>query len=88
MNDFKRYPAAEDMKEDLVPDPRTLLYGSRSKSSNQDAASPFIRHSHFKRMNILKRDTSKIKTNPRYKCLDEGSEDDQETSKNNINDDP
>lgn len=38
-------------------------------------------------MNVLKRDTNKIKTNPKYKCLDEGSEDENETTKHN-NDDP
>ena len=42
----------------------------------------------YKKMNILKRDTNKIKTNPKYKCLDDGSEDENDAAKNNINDDP
>jgi len=44
--------------------------------------------SYNKKMSILKRDTQKIKTNPKYKCLDEGSEDENENSKNHLNDDP
>ena len=38
-------------------------------------------------MNILKRDTQKIKTNPKYKCVDDGSEDEND-AKGAINDDP
>ena len=37
-------------------------------------------------MAIAKRDTHKIKTNPRYKCVDEGSED--ETDAHKANEDP
>jgi hypothetical protein len=36
-------------------------------------------------MQIIKRDTKKIKTNPKYKCVDEGSEDENDAAKN-IND--
>lgn len=36
-------------------------------------------------MEIKKRDTKRIKTNPKYKCIDEGSEDENEPAKN-IND--
>ena len=39
-------------------------------------------------MPIKKRDTNKIKTNMKYKCIDDGSEDENATSKNDINDDP
>jgi hypothetical protein len=42
----------------------------------------------FKKINIKKRDTPKIKTNPKYKCLDDGSEDENTAAKNNLNDDP
>ena len=45
------------------------------------------RTSFFKKMNILKRDTQKIKTNPKYKCVDDGSEDEND-AKGAINDDP
>ena len=39
------------------------------------------------RQKFLKRDTNKIKTNPKYRCLDEGSEDENAVTKTNINDD-
>lgn len=35
---------------------------------------------------FMRRDTNKIRTNPKYRCLDEGSEDENGVSKNNIND--
>jgi hypothetical protein len=38
-------------------------------------------------MAIIKRDTCKIKTNPKYKCVDEGSEDENEAQKG-MNQDP
>ena len=38
-------------------------------------------------LSIIKRDTSKIKTNPKYKCVDEGSEDENEAQKT-LNEDP
>ena len=38
-------------------------------------------------LRFLKRDTNKIKTNPKYKCIDEGSEDENAISKSNLNDD-
>lgn len=40
-----------------------------------------------RQVRYLKRDTNKIKTNPKYRCLDEGSEDENAVSKNNIGDD-
>lgn len=40
-----------------------------------------------KRMRYMKRDTSKIHTNPKYRCVDDGSEDENAVSKNNMNDD-
>lgn len=39
-------------------------------------------------MTIAKRDTHKIKTNPKYKCVDDGSEDENEAKNNTMNDDP
>lgn len=42
-------------------------------------------------MGAKKRDTGKIKTNPKYKCLDEGSENDNDPlsrHQKQINDDP
>ncbi len=41
----------------------------------------------FKKMQIKKRDTFKIKTNAKYKCVDDGSEDENQQSKSNIGDD-
>jgi hypothetical protein len=37
----------------------------------------------LRKIQIIKRDTKKIKTNPKYKCVDEGSEDENEQAKNN-----
>lgn len=35
----------------------------------------------LKKMVIVKRDTKRIKTNPKYKCVDEASEDENEPGK-------
>lgn len=63
MSDFKR-GFVEELKpinnNMLLPDPRKLMYGSRDRSLSQ--------------AKTLKRDTQKIKTNPKYKCVDECSD--------------
>jgi hypothetical protein len=41
-----------------------------------------------KKSKYMKRDTNKIKTNPKYKCVDEGSEDETTImAKSNMNED-
>jgi len=49
------------------------------------------RQSLFKRnyqKQIMKRDTKKIKTNPKYRCKDEGSEDEADAAKGELQDLP
>lgn len=39
-----------------------------------------------RKMKFMKRDTAKIKTNVKYKCVDEASEDETINNKTNLND--
>ena len=81
MNDFKRGFG----EGDYSPSPMMKLNSRSSRPSATGVNSEFIG---FKKMGLAKRDTHKIKTNPKYKCVDDASEDEEQNHKDNVIQDP
>ena len=97
MNDFKRGFEEED-KDDFNqehvlyrPSQVAPADGSPEIRGRGGAPSPHRRKSSaeseeppvgYRNMQVVKKDTNKIKTNPKYKCVDEVSGDENEAQKN------
>jgi hypothetical protein len=80
-------------EQEAKPTPKIKTKGTKKskelRDSNRDASptSPVKQrmkgNSIFRRIEIIKKDTLKIKTNPKYKCVDDGSGDDDEDLQKN-----
>jgi hypothetical protein len=90
MNDLKRGFDADDRDDKhLVLKPVMSMQKNPSINTfnKQGKGDKELENGNYKQMDIRKKDTTKIKTNTKYKCVDEGSENEHD-AKQNLNEDP